>query len=197
MNTRAGHPDNSFNRSSTSIPASTAQGLARNPSIRSSRPMRKAPARTSIATEADLEDEDTKSANAQLIFDLKEQVERAENASEQYRKELEVMQKRIDEASNQLTLAEETDFKTRTEIDKLRAEVKDGARQKREIEIASESERNLLLQDRDRQSRREAELQSVVNRLNETLRIKGLERANTARPGSFEQWKCVQKLTVK
>jgi len=136
-----------------------------------------------------LEEEDdeneSKSAISQLIADLKEQVERAEQASEHYRRQLEALQHRLDEATDQQTAAEERDFAVRTQIDKLLAEVKDSARQKRDMEVSFESERSMLIQEKDRSSARELELQSVVNRLTETLKTKSLERASTARIGQF------------
>jgi hypothetical protein len=127
------------------------------------------------------QDEDEKNTNAQLIAELKEQVQRAEQASEQYRKQVEDMQRRLDDATNDQTASEERDFQRQTEIDHLRAEIKESVRQRRELELAHDSEKRLLLQDRDRQSSREAELQSVIRRLNETLRNKGLEKSNANR----------------
>ncbi|RMZ88916.1 hypothetical protein DV736_g3859, partial [Chaetothyriales sp. CBS 134916] len=132
---------------------------------------------TSLGSDANADqDEDERSTTAQLIADLKEQVQRSEQASEQYRKHLELMQQRLDESTNDQTLAEERDFQRQTQLDRLQAEVKDAARQRRELEIAHESETRMLLQERERRASREAGLQSVINRLNETLRIKGLER---------------------
>ncbi|RMZ82047.1 hypothetical protein DV737_g2146, partial [Chaetothyriales sp. CBS 132003] len=132
---------------------------------------------TSLGLDANAyQDEDERSTTAQLVADLKEQVQRAEQASEQYRKHLELMQQRLDESNNDQTLAEERDFQRQTQLDRLQAEVKDAARQRRELEIAHQSETRMLLQERERQASREADLQTVINRLNETLRNKGLER---------------------
>jgi len=136
-----------------------------------------------MGSEEDHDENESKAANSQLIADLKEQVERAEQASEQYRRQLEGLQQRLDEATDQQTAAEERDFATRTQVDKLLAEVKDSARQKRELEVNFESERSMLIQEKDRTSEREQELQSVVNRLTETLQTKSRERASTLRSG--------------
>ena len=127
--------------------------------------------------------EDEKNANAQIMADLKEQVQRAEKASEQYRKQLETLQQRLDDATNEQTAAEEREYQRRTELDHLRADIKDGARQRREQEITNESEKRMLLQERERQTTRESELQSVIGRLNETLRNKGIEKTNASRAG--------------
>lgn len=173
-----------LSRTLSSTAPTTGQGLARNPSLRG-RVVRKASTRPNVGLEGDDEENESKSANSQLIADLKEQVERAEQASEQYRRQLEALQQRLDEATDQQTAAEERDFATRTHIDKLLAEVKDSARQKRDIELNFESERSMLIQEKDRTSQREQELQSVVTRLTETLKTKSLERASTLRSGQL------------
>lgn len=133
----------------------------------------------------DQDDEDERNANTQIMADLKEQVQRAEQASEQYRKQLEIMQQRVDDATNEQTAAEERDFQRQTELDKLRAEVKELARQRREIEMSHDSEKKMLLQERERSNGKEAELQGVIGRLNETLRNKGIEKSNASRAGEF------------
>lgn len=158
----------------------TAQGLARNPSLRG-RPVRKAFPRSGISAEDEMDETESKNFNAQLIAELQEQVERAEQASEQYRRQLDIIQQRLDEATDQQTAAEERDFAARTQIDKLLAEVKDSARQRRDMEYTFESERNMMIQEKERSTAREVELQSVVNRLTETLKTRSLERASTAR----------------
>ncbi|KAK5950282.1 hypothetical protein OHC33_008751 [Knufia fluminis] len=175
---------NGLSRPLTSTPPATGQGLARNPSLRG-RVTRKTPTRPSMGLEEENDENESKSANSQLIADLKEQVLRAEQASEQYRRQLEALQLRLDEANDQQTAAEERDFAARTQIDKLLAEVKDSTRQKRDMEMNFESERSMLIQEKDRTSERQLELQSVVNRLTDALKTKSLERASTARSGQF------------
>jgi len=136
-----------------------------------------------MGLEEEVGDDDSKHASAQLIADLKEQLERAEQTSEQYRKQFEILQQRLDESTDLQTAAEERDFAARTRIDQLVVETKDTARQNREMEMSLESERNLLVQEKERSFIREAELQSTVNRLTEALKTKNLERASTARIG--------------
>lgn len=182
------HSDKSPNRPvvASAVPASTGQGLVRTPSLRHTRLARKPTSRTSstfVAPDGEQEDEETKSANAQLISGLKEQVDRAEQASEQYRKQLEIMQRRLDEAAAEQTTGEERDYKRQTEIDRLRAEIRDSARERRELESTHEHERKLFEQERERQSGRELELQDKVQRLSETLRTRGLERTSVDRSG--------------
>ncbi|KAK6374514.1 hypothetical protein LTR64_002624 [Lithohypha guttulata] len=165
----------------------TTQGLARNPSLRG-RSVRRTPVRSSIGVGDEMDGDESKDLNAQLIADLKEQVERAEYASEQYRKQLKLLQQRLDDATDQQTVAEEREFAARTQTDKLAAEVKDSARQKRDLVFNFESERNVLLQEKSRASARENELQTTVKRLTDMLQAKNVEKANIVRthPSSEE-----------
>lgn len=129
------------------------------------------------------EDDDAKVANAQLISDLREQVERAEQASELYRRQLEAMQRRFDEVAYETTAAEEREFQYRTQLDKLQADLRDSTRQNRELEMSFESDKKLILQERDRHAARGAELQSVVGRLTESLKFKTQELNSCHRRG--------------
>ncbi|EXJ95366.1 hypothetical protein A1O1_00487 [Capronia coronata CBS 617.96] len=172
----------------STMPASSGQGLARTPSIRQTRPLRKAPSRMSTSfpssVEPEVEDDESKSVNAQLIADLKEQVQRAEQASEQYRKQLEMMQQRLDEAAAEQTSAEERDYQRQSELDRLKAEIKDLNRQRRELELAYSEDKQTFLHERERQAGKEADLQCVISRLNEALRTRSAERISASRSAS-------------
>lgn len=138
---------------------------------------------TSLA-DSDLEhDEDEKNASLQLVSELKESLQRAEQANEQYKKQLEGMMARLDESTNEQTLSEERDFHRQTEIDHLKAEIKESARQRRELELTHDSETRLILQERDEHATKMTEMQSTIGRLNETLRNKNLEKATANRAG--------------
>jgi hypothetical protein len=141
---------------------------------------------TSFASEDVDQDDDERASSAQLIAELQEQVQRAEQASDQCRKQLEHMQKKLDEYMNEQTNAEVRDFQRQTLVDQLQADAKDNSRLRRDMELAHESEKKLLLAERERQANRESELQSVIGRLNETLRNRGLERTATKRAGMAE-----------
>lgn len=133
--------------------------------------------------ETEPDDEETKSANAQLIADLKEQVHRAEQASDQYRKQLEVMQKRLDDAAGEQTTSEERDYQRQTEIDRLRVEYKDSIRQYRELEAAYDADKNTFLHERERQANKEADLEAKISRLTAALRARDADRVSASRSG--------------
>ncbi|KAH0843690.1 hypothetical protein AYO21_05476 [Fonsecaea monophora] len=193
--------DNSPNRPGvgSSVPASTGTGLARTPSLRQTRPLRKTPNRMSTSfigsIDQDQEDEEAKSANVKLIKDLQEQVQRAEQASERYKKQLEVMQQRLDETSQAQMALEERDLQKQTERDRLKAEIRDLNRQRRELEIEHEEHQQLFLQERERQMKKEAEQQATINRLNEALRLQGTERLNASRSAGMAEFQAADAKT--
>ena len=172
----------------TPVLASTGQGLARTPSARQNRPARKFASRSSTSFSADVsgDEDETKASNAQLVAELKEQVQKAEQASEHYRKQLEILQARFDEISGDTTAAEERAQQHQAKVEELQFMLKDSARQKRESEQEHEAEKTLLLQERERRVRKEEELQSVIQRLNETIRQKGKDRMSMSRSASIQ-----------
>ncbi|KEF59633.1 uncharacterized protein A1O9_04479 [Exophiala aquamarina CBS 119918] len=174
----------------SAVPATTGQGLARTPSLRQTRLARKPTNRMSnsfASPESEPDNEETKAANAQLIADLKEQVHRAEQASDQYRKQLEVMQKRLDDAAGEQTTSEERDYQRQTEIDRLRVEYKDSIRQYRELEIAYDADKNTFLHERERQVNKEADLEAKISRLTATLRARDADRVSASRSGAAQK----------
>ncbi|ETI27963.1 hypothetical protein G647_00412 [Cladophialophora carrionii CBS 160.54] len=173
----------------SSVPASTGTGLARTPSLRQARPLRKTPTRTSISLASgdhELEDEEARSKNSELvkeIQDLRDRFERAEQVSQQYKNQLEAMRQDLDKASHDQTIAEERDFQSRTQVDQLRAEINDLKRENRELERQRAEDERLFQQERDKHTMKEAQQQATINRLNEVLRLNGIERSNANRSG--------------
>ena len=133
------------------------------------------------------DEEESRAQNVELIAQLKDQVRRAEDASEQYRKQVEVLQARLDEITEEQTTAEEREYSRRSEVDGLQAEAKESARQRRELEQSHENEMTQLLNDRQAQAGRESELQSVIQRLNESLRSRDARRSSSARNEEIDE----------
>ena len=159
------------------------QGIARSPSFRQNKPSRKPLNRsyTPVVPETQQGDEqEARTANMELIAELKEQVKRAEQASEQYRRQLEVLQHRLDEFTEEQTAAEEREYQRRSDLDLLRVELREAARHRREMEHSHETERSLFLQDRQNFANREGELQAVIQRLSEALRARESLRNSAA-----------------
>ena len=89
-----------------------------------------------------------------------------------------MLQRRLDEIIEEQTAAEEREYQRQSQVDSLMAEVKDLGRQNRDIQQSHATEVNALMNDRETQGTREAELQTVIQRLNETLRSRELRRSS-------------------
>lgn len=134
-------------------------------------------------------DDDMRAENIQLVEDLKMQLQRAELASEEYQKQLNVLQMRLDEVMKEQMRMEEKEHDRENEVLDLQAEMRDTTRRRRDLEQSHEAERALMLKERDQQAAKEEELQSVIQRLNETIRQRELrtyfenERPTISRSG--------------
>lgn len=103
------------------------------------------------------------------IEDLKERLQRADAGSEQYRKQAEVLQSRLDDALKEQAKLEERVHESEEQIEALRNEKREAARQMREMEAIYEAERSSMMKEKDEMANREEEMQTVINRLKETL----------------------------
>jgi chromosome segregation ATPase len=122
----------------------------------------------------DPSEEEAKAQNAALIEELREQLQKAETASEQYQKQLGVLQMRLDEAVSEQGKLEVSAHERDTRIEALSGEIRDQARQIRDLEQNHESERNAMLQEKEQQTSREEELQATIQRLKESIAQKSM-----------------------
>ncbi|EED23456.1 conserved hypothetical protein [Talaromyces stipitatus ATCC 10500] len=136
-------------------------------------------------------DDEARAQNAALIEELKEQLQKAETASEQYQKQLGVLQSRLDDAITEQQKLEDQVHERDGNIEALNAQIRDHSRQLRDMEQAHEQERNAMLQDKEQQASREEELQSTIQRLKESIAQKDIrintdgDKSNISRSSSF------------
>lgn len=123
---------------------------------------------------SDLSDEEARAQNAALIDDLRAQLQKAEMASEQYQKQLGVLQMRLDEAVSEQGKLEDQAHEKDTRLEALNSEIRDQARQIRDLEQNHELERNAMLQEKEQQTSREEELQTTIQRLKDSLAQKSM-----------------------
>lgn len=153
-----------------SVPVS-ARAAARKPGRRSNLSMSNVPRMNSFTNNNDSSDEAdaARAQNAALIAELKDQLQKAEVLSDQYQKQLGVLQMRLDEAvSEQAKLEDQAHDKDST-IEALNNEIRDRVRQIRELELSQEAERAAMLREKEQHSGVEEELQSTIQRLKESL----------------------------
>lgn len=192
-----GTPSRTHSRS----PSASTNGLSRSPSLRGSAPVSaraaaRKPGRSNLSMSSvpkvtpDPSEEEARAQNAALIEDLKEQLQKAETASEQYQKQLGVLQMRLDEAVSEQGKLEDQAHEKDSRIESLNGEVRDHVRKIRDLEQAHEQERNAMLQEKEQQASREEEMQATIQRLKESLsqkdmRINAEGDKNVSRSSSF------------
>ncbi|KAA8650453.1 hypothetical protein EYZ11_000864 [Aspergillus tanneri] len=180
---------------------SAANGLSRSPSLRGSTPVSaraaaRKPGRSNLSmsnvpkVSPDPSEEEARAQNAALIEDLKEQLQKAESASEQYRKQLGVLQMRLDETVSEQGKLEDHAHEKDSKIEALNSEIREHVRQIRDLEQAHELERNAMLQEKEQQASREEEMQATIQRLKESLSQKDMRfnadgDKNVSRSSSF------------
>ncbi|KAI1136142.1 hypothetical protein F5Y05DRAFT_391654 [Hypoxylon sp. FL0543] len=165
---RASTPTSSTNGTGTST---TPQ---RSRSIRGGTPMSARAAAThrassSLSISTKIGDADARAETVALIEDLKERLQKADIASEQHRKQAEVLQTRLDDALKEQAKLEERVHESEEQIEVLRNEKREAARQMREMEAIYEAERSSMMKEKEEMANREEEMQAVINRLKETL----------------------------
>ncbi|KAL4878965.1 hypothetical protein BJY04DRAFT_220561 [Aspergillus karnatakaensis] len=172
-------------RTNTRSPTTSTNGLSRTPSLRGSAPVSaraaaRKPGRSNLSMSsvpkiaADPSEEEARAQTAALIEDLKEQLQKAETASEQYRKQLGVLQMRLDESITEQAKLEDQGHERDSKIDSLNGEIRDQVRQIRDLEQAHELERNAMLQEKEQQVSREEEMQATIQRLKEAVAQKDM-----------------------
>ncbi|CAL5875224.1 uncharacterized protein PFLUO_LOCUS9528 [Penicillium psychrofluorescens] len=161
-------------------PSATPNGLNRTPSYRGSTPVSaraaaRKPGRSNLSMSNvprmsnDPSDEEARAQNVALIDELREQLQKAETASDQYEKQLGVLQMRLDEAISEQGKLEDQAHERDSRVETLNNDIKDQARQIREMEQNHESERNAMLQEKEQQVSREEEMQATIQRLKESI----------------------------
>ncbi|TKW56515.1 hypothetical protein CTA1_2410 [Colletotrichum tanaceti] len=104
-----------------------------------------------------------------LLDDLKERLSKAEISSDQYRKQAEVLQTRLDDAIKESSNLEEKVHETEEQIETLQNEKRDAAKKMREMEAIYEAERSSMTKEKEEMSNREEEMQTIIQRLKDTL----------------------------
>lgn len=126
----------------------------------------------------DPSEEEARAQNAALIDELKEQLQKAETASEQYQKQLGVLQMRLDDAISEQGKLEDRAHERDTRIETLNGEIRDQVRKIRDMEQNHEQERNAMLQEKEQQASREEEMQATIQRLKDSLAQKDMRINN-------------------
>ena len=117
-------------------------------------------------------DEDARMESSALMEDLKERLALSEQGLEEFKKQVEVLQSRLDEAIAEQGKLEDKLHEEEERVEGLEVEKRETVRQKREIEGIYEAERHASMKEREAMQGREEELQGIIERLKE----RGLQR---------------------
>jgi hypothetical protein len=128
-----------------------------------------------------VEDEESRSKDAELIKKLQDRAEKAERAEQQYKQEVQAIQLDLDKARQDQTAAEERDFQRQTDLDQLKAEINELKRLNRELDRQHSEDEQLLQREQEKHQNQLLQQQSTISRLNEALRLNGIERQNANR----------------
>lgn len=116
-----------------------------------------------------LTDGDARAEAAALMEDLKERLQRAEQASEEYQRQVKVLQSRLDDAHREQGKLEDRAHGEEERAAELQNEKKDLMRQRRELEGVYETERVAATKEKEDAHMREEELQRIIQRLKDDL----------------------------
>ena len=155
----------------------TANGVARSPSLRaargSSRPVRGSDKKLSsnntsflnfnVSDEAS--EDDARAEHNSVVDELKDRLQKAEIVSEEYQRQLDIIQKQLDDSRLELARMEESFQKSEAHVNELEDEKVHLIRQKRDMENQIDSERTAMARNTAEQKTREEELNNVISRL--------------------------------
>lgn len=137
---------------------------------------------SSNSTTSDAED-DARAETVAVLDDLKDRLRKAETISEQFQKQAQVLESRLDEALQEQGKLEDRAHESEERLESLENEKRDALRQKREMESIYEAERSSMTKEREDMSNREEEMQIIIQRLKDSLnaRANGDEESRLSR----------------
>lgn len=128
------------------------------------------------------EEEAARAEKVAALDDLKDRLAKAETASEEYRKQAEVLQARFDEVTKEQVKYEEKCHELEEQTESLSNEKREATRKIREMEAIYEAERSSIVKEKEEMANREEELQMVIARLKDSLNQQKMTSEDEPRP---------------
>lgn len=116
-----------------------------------------------------------------IIDDLRERLAQAESSSETNKRQVEVLQSKLDDALQEQAKLEEKVHESEEQIEALSNEKRDAARQMREMETIYEAERSAMTNEKEDFANREEEMQTIIQRLKDSLAQRNLDEDRPTR----------------
>lgn len=114
-------------------------------------------------------DEESRAETRAVLEELKERLKATEIKAEQFQKQAEVLQSRLDEALHEQGKLEDRLHESEEHLEALENAKRDAIRQKKEMEGIYEGERLAMMREREETANREEEMQTVIQRLKDSL----------------------------
>lgn len=130
---------------------------------------------SSSASQADASDDDAREEQAAFLQDLKDRLEKAEIEAFERKKQVEVLNSKLDEALLEQAKLEERAHEEEEKVESLENVKRELTRQHRELEAIYEAERVQAMKEKEETQTREEELQETIQRLKETMASKNLQ----------------------
>ncbi|KAI9683707.1 MAG: hypothetical protein M1829_005013 [Trizodia sp. TS-e1964] len=124
---------------------------------------------TEISTPTDTDDEDIRGERTAARDELRSRLDKAETMSEEYQRQIQMLQQRLNDALAENSSSEERSHEREEKIMVLENDRKDLLRQRREMENIYEAERAAMVHEKEQSESREQELKSMIHRLKEAL----------------------------
>jgi predicted RNase H-like nuclease (RuvC/YqgF family) len=124
---------------------------------------------TNIDVSGDVSEEEARANNASIMDELKNRLQKAETASEEYQRQLSMLQNRLNDMLLEQEALEDRLQEGIGKIEVLENDKLQAAREKREMENQFDTERIAVMKDKEERKMFEDELQSVNQRLKDTL----------------------------
>ncbi|CAM1500784.1 Fc.00g099460.m01.CDS01 [Cosmosporella sp. VM-42] len=161
-------PSSSPSRSNSRSGTPTG-GHARTRSLRTGAPVSARAAAVRRDSNLSHAEADARAEAAAALEDLQKRLETEEKMSQQYSRQADVLQSKLEEAVKESTKLEEKTHEFEEQIEALRNEKREVTRQMREMESIYEAERSSILKEKEEMSNREEEMQTVIQRLKDSL----------------------------
>ncbi|KAH6891388.1 hypothetical protein B0T10DRAFT_402380 [Thelonectria olida] len=161
-------PSSSPSRSNSRASTPTS-GHARSRSVRTGTPVS---ARAAVArrdTGLSSHEAEARAETAAALEDLQQRLEKEEKLSQQFKRQGDVLQSKLDEAVKESAKLEEKAHEHEEQLETLTNEKREITRQMREMESIYEAERSSILKEKEEMSNREEEMQTVIQRLKDSL----------------------------
>ncbi|KAF2027873.1 hypothetical protein EK21DRAFT_114362 [Setomelanomma holmii] len=129
----------------------------------------------SSTSQADDSDDDVREAQAALLQNLKDRLEKAEIEAVERKKQVEVLNSKLDEALVEQAKLEERAHEEEEKVESLENVKRELTRQHRELEGIYEAERVQAMKEKEDTQTREEELQETIRRLKQTMTSKNLQ----------------------